>query len=162
VKDKSKVIQQLEDALGIKPQDIEDNHVVEYTKTSSNQYEEDYEFTKETQKELYKLGFSSLQELTDLARETSDVKYFQTIAALLKSMNDVSNSVVDAAKTKSDIEVNNAKAGTQKENIINGTITQTNQTIYIGSTKDLSKFLEDNRATVDTIEDIIINNDPSN
>ena len=128
MKDKSKVIQQLEDALGIKPQDTEDNQVIEYTKTSSNQYEEDYEFTKETQKELYKLGFSSLQELTDLARETSDVKYFQTIAALLKSMNDVSNSVVDAAKTKSDIEVNNAKTETQKENIINGTITQTNQT----------------------------------
>lgn len=162
MKDKSKVIQQLEDALGIKPQDTEDNQVIEYTKTSSNQYEEDYEFTKETQKELYKLGFSSLQELTDLARETSDVKYFQTIAALLKSMNDVSNSVVDAAKTKSDIEVNNAKTGTQKENIINGTITQTNQTIYVGSTKDLSKFLEDNRATVDTIEDIIINNGSAN
>lgn len=158
--EKSKVIQQLEEALGIKPQEIEpNNQLVEIKESPKDQsHVDDYEFTRKAQKELYKLGFSSLSELKELAQETSDVKYFQTLAVLLKSMNDVSNSVIGAAKTKSEIELNKSKMGVQKENIINGKISQTNQTIFVGSTADLASFIEDNNAAVDTIEGIIIEN----
>lgn len=159
--DKSKIIEQLEEALGIKPiESSADNQNTQLitTENSNDSHVDDYEFTKRTNKELYKLGFSSLSELTELARETSDVKYFQVLSELLRSMNSVSNSIVGAAKTKSEIELNKSKIGLQKENIINGKLTQNNQTIFVGSTKDLSKFLEDTKADVNTIEDIIIDN----
>lgn len=156
---KSKVIQQLEEALGIKPQDDTDsNQVVEIDITKDLSHIDDYEFTRKTQKELYKMGFSSLSELTDLARETSDVKYFQVLALLLKSMKDVSSGVIEAAKTKSEIELNKSKIGIQKENVINGSLSQTNNTIFVGSTNDLSKFIEESGANLDNIEDVILEN----
>lgn len=155
------MVQQLEEALGIKPEDNTIRSQVPATihETSSNKdHIEDYEFTRKTQRELYRLGFSSLSELAELARETSDVKYFQVLSMLLKSMNDVSSSVVESAKTNSEVELNKSKLGIQKENIINGSISQTNQTIFIGNSKDLDDFLENNDADINTIENIIIEN----
>jgi len=156
---KSKIISQLEEALGIKPQETQqDVSIVPYKESKDNSHNDDYEFTRNTQKELYKLGFSSLAELKELAVETSDVKYFQALAALLATMKDVSGSVVQAAKTKSEIELNKSKIGIQKEAVINGNITQTNQSIFVGSAADLSKFLDENNATLDNIENVIIEN----
>lgn len=112
-----------------------------------NNFQKDYEYVQKNLKELVDNGNIALESALKVATESDSPRAFEVVAILLKTMADLNNNVLDVHKK--------AKDTTSSKNEVK----QTNNAIFVGSTKDLQNLLNKERSTEKIVEGEVINNE---
>lgn len=97
-------------------------------------YDNDYEYSRKVLYDLINKGTDALESMIEVARESEHPRAFEVLSGLIKNTADVNDKLLDLNKKHKDI---NAKAPpTQADG---GT---TNNNVFIGSTTDLQRMLQ--------------------
>ncbi len=99
-------------------------------------FQKDYELVQSNLKDLIQNGNVALESALKVATESDSPRAFEVVAILLKTMADLNNNVLDVHKKAK------ATTGTDKT-----TVKQTNNAVFVGSTKDLQNLLNKDRST---------------
>ena len=113
----------------------------------TNNFQEDYEFVQSNLKDLLGNGNLALESALKVATESDSPRAFEVVAILLKTMADLNNNVLDVHKKAKDTTSSNTK------------VSQTNNSVFVGSTKDLQNLLNKDRSTDKVIEAEVVNNE---
>lgn len=93
---------------------------------------DDYEFSRNTYKDLIRTGTSSLDVLAELARESEHPRAFEVLSKTIKDLGDTTEKLMNLQKQKDDLT-------TKKEEKNNREVTNNN--VFVGSTADLQRML---------------------
>lgn len=113
----------------------------------NNNFQKDYEFVQSNLKDLLGNGTIALESALKVATESDSPRAFEVVAILLKTMADLNNNVLDIHKKAKDTTASTTK------------ISQTNNSVFVGSTKDLQNLLNKDRSTDKIIEAEVVNNE---
>jgi len=114
----------------------------------NNNFQKDYELVQSNLKDLLGNGTIALESALKVATESDSPRAFEVVAILLKTMADLNNNVLDIHKKAKDTTSSNTK------------VSQTNNSVFVGSTKDLQNLLNKDRSTDKVIEAEVVNNEP--
>ena len=109
----------------IKPSDVQD----------------DYEFSRDTLKNLIATGMNSLDALAELARESEHPRAFEVLSKSIKDIGDVTDKLMSLQKATKDLTTD------KNDNSAQGNVTNNN--VFLGSTTDLQRLLLDNKKIID-------------
>jgi hypothetical protein len=100
----------------------------------------DYEQTRENLYALLKDGKTALDAALSVARQSEHPRAFEVVSGLMKDLADINGKLLDLHKKKQTIETPKNQPGQvpQQSNTANNAI-------FVGSTADLSKMLDDLR-----------------
>lgn len=107
--------------------------------------DDDYEFSRDVYYDLIEKGRDGIEEMLELAKQSEHPRAFEVLSGMIKNVSDVSDRLMALNKTKKQIE----QLDKPKE-LPNGT---TNNNIFIGSTTELQRFLQNDK-------DVIEHDDP--
>ena len=93
--------------------------------------QDDYEFSRETYKNLIKVGTMSLETLAELARESEHPRAFEVLSKSIKDIGDTTEKLMALQKANKEL--------TREEREEVKKLTQNN--VFIGSTTDLQRLL---------------------
>ena len=137
--DKTSKFDGIEDALDIQSDivPVEKPEVVTPVDTASTkeQLKKDYEYTRGHLYSLVEKGQEAVDGILELAQESDQPRAFEVAGQLIKHVGDVADKLVDLQKKVNEIE--NPKKDKQ--------VNTTNNTMFVGSTADLAKFLKKQR-----------------
>ncbi len=136
--DKTSKFDGIEDALDVKSDIVPvDKPKVEVVDTASTkeQLKKDYEYTRGHLYSLVEKGQEAVDGILELAQESDQPRAFEVAGQLIKHVGDVADKLVDLQKKVNEIE--NPKKDKQ--------VNTTNNTMFVGSTADLAKFLKQQR-----------------
>ena len=109
-------------------------------------FQKDYELVQLNLKNLIENGNIALESALKVATESDSPRAFEVVAIMLKTMADLNNNVLDVHK-KAKLTTADGKT----------TVKQTNNAVFVGSTKDLQNLLNKERSTEkDVIEAEVI------
>lgn len=120
---------------------VPDTKVINTEKNSAggtfniNNFQKDYEYVQSNLKSLVDNGNVALESALRVATESDSPRAFEVVAILLKTMADLNNNVLDVHKKAKD---------TTSQKI---EMKQTNNSVFVGSTKDLQNLLNKERST---------------
>lgn len=97
--------------------------------------ESDFETTRSNLHSLLQQGQDALYHALEVAKQSEHPRAFEVVGGLVKHLSDVNTQLLDLHKRKQTIE-----APTKKEASVT-----TNNAIFVGSTSELSKMLNDIR-----------------
>ena len=89
---------------------------------------DDYEFSRETYKDLIRTGTLSMDAMAELARESEHPRAFEVLSNHIKNMGDVTDKLMKLQKAKKDLSQDNDRQ-------------VTNNNVFVGSTSDLQRML---------------------
>ena len=98
---------------------------------------DDYEFSRDTYKELIAVGTQSMDSLAELARESEHPRAFEVLSNHLKSIGDITDKLMKLQKSKKELTQDDVK----KE--------ITNNNVFVGSTTELQRMLLDKDDVID-------------
>ena len=98
---------------------------------------DDYEFSRDTYKELIQVGTQSMDSLAELARESEHLRAFEVLSNHLKSIGDITDKLMKLQKSKKELTQDDVK----KE--------ITNNNVFVGSTTELQRMLLDKDDVID-------------
>ena len=101
---------------------------------------DDYEFSRNTYKDLIMTGTSSLDVLAELARESEHPRAFEVLSKTIKDLGDTTEKLMNLQKQKDDLT-------NKKEDEVNRKVTNNN--VFVGSTTDLQRMLLDKDNVID-------------
>ena len=101
---------------------------------------DDYEFSRNTYKDLIRTGTSSLDVLAELARESEHPRAFEVLSKTIKDLGDTTGKLMNLQKQKDDLT-------NKKEDEVNRKVTNNN--VFVGSTTDLQRMLLDKDNVID-------------
>lgn len=101
--------------------------------------ENDVEYSRQKMKELIDMSSEAIQNMMALAAETEHPRAFEVLSTMIKQASEMSQDLVKLQKTRKDI------TQSKDESSKGGT---TNNSIYVGSTSDLQKFLKERDKSV--------------
>ncbi len=133
--------------------DVPDTAIIAEPKATSggtfdnNNFQKDYELVQSNLKDLLGNGNIALESALKVATESDSPRAFEVVAILLKTMADLNNNVLDVHKKAKDTTSSNTK------------VSQTNNSVFVGSTKDLQNLLNKDRSTDKVIEAEVVNNE---
>ena len=126
----------LDDAFNVEtsivPAEVE--KVQKKEKQNSDHVSKDYEYTRGNLYSLIDKGQEAVDGILELAQESDQPRAYEVAGQLIKHVGDVADKLVDLQKKVADIE-----APKKKE------VNTTNNTMFVGSTADLAKFLKQQR-----------------
>ena len=93
----------------------------------------DYTYSREVLYDLIEKGRGALEDMIEVARESEHPRAFEVLSGLIKNTADVNDKLLDLNKKHKDISTDPLK---QVEN-------RTNNNVFIGSTTDLQRMLQD-------------------
>ncbi len=93
---------------------------------------DDYEFSRDTYRDLIHNGTRSLDVMHELARESEHPRAFEVLSNSIKNIADVTDKLMNLQKIKKDL-----KKKTPEEELRN----VTNNNVFVGSTTDLQRML---------------------
>ncbi len=102
---------------------------------------DDYEFSRDTYRDLINTGSRSLDTLAELARESEHPRAFEVLSTSIKNLGDVTDKLMSLQKAKKDLTQDN-----EKKEI-------TNNNLFVGSTTDLQRMLLDKDNVIDAAKD---------
>ena len=103
---------------------------------------DDYEFSRETYRDLINTGVRSLDVLSELARESEHPRAFEVLSTTIKNLGDTTEKLMSLQKSKKELN----KEEEQKQ--------VTNNNVFVGSTTDLQRLLaQDNEKIIEHAED---------
>lgn len=108
----------------------------------SANFQKDYELVQQNLKDLIGNGNAALESALKVATESDSPRAFEVVAILLKTMADLNNNVLDVHKKAKDT------TGSKVE------VKQTNNSVFVGSTKDLQNLINKERSTEKDIVDV--------
>jgi len=112
-------------------------------------FQKDYVFVQSNLKDLIGSGNAALEAALKVATESDSPRAFEVVAIMLKTMADLNNNVLDVHKKAKDT------TGSKVE------VKQTNNSVFVGSTKDLQNLLNKERSTEkDVVDAEVVNNEP--
>lgn len=111
---------------------------------NTENFNKDYEFVQQNLKNLLGNGNIALESALKVATESDAPRAFEVVAILLKTIADLNNNVLDVHKKAKDI------TGTKIE------VKQTNNSVFVGSTKDLQNLINKERSTEKDVIDVEI------
>ena len=114
----------------------------------SSSFQKDYATVQSNLKDLIGNGNLALEAALKVATESDSPRAFEVVAILLKTMADLNNNVLDVHKKAKDT----TSSTTTK-------VTQTNNSVFVGSTKDLQNLLNKDRSTDKVIEAEVIDSE---
>lgn len=115
----------------------------------SESFQKDYELVRSNLKDLIGNGNAALESALKVATESDSPRAYEVVAILLKTMADLNNNVLDVHKKAKDTT---AAPATK--------INQTNNSVFVGSTKDLQNLLNKERSTEkDVVDAEVVNNE---
>ena len=133
--DKTKTFDGIEDALNVETAivPVEEAPIapIEPT-TTKDQLKKDYEYTRANLYSLIEKGQEAVDGILELAQESDQPRAYEVAGQLIKHIGDVADKLVDLQKKVNEIE------NPKKEKQVN----TTNNTMFVGSTADLAKFLK--------------------
>ena len=136
--DKTSKFDGIEEALDVQsdivPVEKPKVEVVDTTSTKE-QLKKDYEYTRGHLYSLVEKGQEAVDGILELAQESDQPRAFEVAGQLIKHVGDVADKLVDLQKKVNEIE------NPKKEKQVN----TTNNTMFVGSTADLAKFLKQQR-----------------
>lgn len=96
-------------------------------------YDNDYEYSRRVLYDLIEKGTDALESMIEVARESEHPRAFEVLSGLIKNTADVNDKLLDLNKKHKDINTKErpAEGGT------------TNNNVFIGSTTDLQRMLQD-------------------
>jgi len=101
---------------------------------------DDYEFSRNTYKDLIRTGTASLDVLAELARESEHPRAFEVLSKTIKDLGDTTEKLMNLQKQKDDLT-------NKKEDEVNRKVTNNN--VFVGSTTDLQRMLLDKDNVID-------------
>jgi hypothetical protein len=112
----------------------------------SQNFQKDYELVQSNIKGLIGTGNIALESALKVATESDSPRAFEVVAILLKTMADLNNNVLDVHKKAKDTTSSKVE------------VKQTNNSVFVGSTKDLQNILNKDRSTEkDVVEGEVVN-----
>lgn len=103
--------------------------------SSNADFERDFETTRSNLHSLLQQGQDALFHALSVAKQSEHPRAFEVVGGLVKHLSDINAQLLDLHKKKNSIE-----APTKKETAITN-----NNAIFVGSTSELSKMLNDLR-----------------
>lgn len=96
---------------------------------------EDYEKSRETLHNLIQRADEALDTLMNLAHDSEHPRTFEVLAGLIKTSSDLTERLMNLQRDREDLNQN--KTATDQ-----GNGATTNNTLFVGSTAELQKFLK--------------------
>ena len=96
--------------------------------------QDDYEFSRDTLKNLISTGMNSLDALAELARESEHPRAFEVLSKSIKDIGDVTDKLMALQKSTKDIKSDKGSNTEGSPNI-------TNNNLFVGSTTDLQRMI---------------------
>jgi hypothetical protein len=127
----------IEDALNVNTEIVQDTSIEKVVEpsvdiTTKNQLKKDYDYTRGNLYSLIEKGQEAVDGILELAQESDQPRAYEVAGQLIKHVGDVADKLVDLQKKVNDIENPNKSKSTEV----------TNNTMFVGSTADLAKFLK--------------------
>lgn len=109
--------------------------------------EEDYNFARENVKKLIMTSDEAISTMMNLATDAEHPRAFEVLANLIKTASDVNKQLMDLQKDRKKLMA----AETAKGLVPTGNIT--NNSIFVGTTANLQKFLKERKVAAQEIID---------
>lgn len=100
----------------------------------SNTANNDFEYARQIYHDLLAKGSESMEEMMEVAKATEHPRAFEVLSNMMKNMADINGNLMDMHKKKKDFEQKEQKALPQG---------QTTNNVFVGSTSDLQRMLQD-------------------
>ena len=109
-------------------------------KSDDDNVKSDYDYSRETYYDLLEKGRDAMELMMEVARQSEHPRAFEVLSGMMKNMADINDKLMDLNKKKK--EINKVDAPAQ----VTGT---TNNNLFIGSTTDLQRFLQNEAKVID-------------
>jgi hypothetical protein len=100
----------------------------------SNTANNDFEYARQIYHDLLAKGSESMEEMMEVAKATEHPRAFEVLSNMMKNISDINGNLMDMHKKKKDFEQKEQKALPQG---------QTTNNVFVGSTSDLQRMLQD-------------------
>lgn len=104
---------------------------------SEDKYKGDYDYAKETLYDLIEKGREGIEEMIEVAKSSEHPRAYEVLSKLIKDVGDVSDKLMDLNKKHKDINKPEKEEGPRE------LPNQTTNNVFIGSTTDLQRMLQD-------------------
>lgn len=104
-------------------------------KIKNDQLDDDYETTRSNLHTILQQGQDALYHALEVAKASEHPRAFEVVGGLMKHLSDINTQLLDLHKKKQSIE---APTKEERKSV-------TNNAIFVGSTNELSKMLNDLR-----------------
>ena len=112
---------------------------------SEDRVDDDFEYSRRTYYDLIEKGQGALEEMMEVAKQLEHPRAFEVVSGMIKNISDVNDRLMDLHKKKKDY----LKKDETKQ--VEGT---TNNNLFVGSTTDLQKMLQDMNTNHNNVIDI--------
>ena len=103
----------------------------------------DYEYSRETFYDLLEKGRESLEDMIHVARESEHPRAYEVLSNMIRNLADVNEKLMDLNKKNKDLIQPTKQIENQQNNI------------FVGSTTDLQKLLQQNETVINVIPNSI-------
>lgn len=110
--------------------------------------EDDYDFSRTQYYKLVEKGEEAIDLMMDLARESEHPRAFEVLAGMIKTNAEIADRLMELQKKKKAVEKEDGPKTPQ--------LGVTNNNLFVGSTKDLAKMIEDRQAAKTIRQDDIV------
>lgn len=94
----------------------------------------DYEYSRSTYYELIERGKDALELAVEIAQQSEHPRAIEVLSGMIKNVSDVNDKLMDLNKKHKDIKTKNAPVLPESK---------TTNNVFIGSTSDLQRMLQD-------------------
>ena len=125
-------------------------------KKSDNLPEDDFDYSRRTYYDLIEKGQAALEDMIEVARALEHPRAFEVVSGMIKNVSDVNDRLMDLHKKKKSYDQKDVLQVTAPEGTTNN--------LFVGSTVDLQRMLQDNDETMSNVVDITpqLNKDDNN
>lgn len=96
--------------------------------------DKDYEYARQNLYEIIERGSEALNTLVEIAQASQSARAFEVVGTLVKTLSDANKDLLEVT--------NKVKKIKEESNVTHKNIT--NNSLFVGSTAELQKFLKDN------------------
>ena len=135
LQDKMKKFDGIEEALDVETSIVpKKEHKVEIVPaTTSEQLKKDYDYTRANLYSLIEKGQEAVDGILEVAQSSDQPRAYEVAGQMIKHVGDVADKLADLHKKVNEIE--NPKGSSSEKQV-------TNNTMFVGSTAELAKFLK--------------------
>ena len=115
--------------------------------------DDDFEYSRRTYYDLIEKGQGALEEMMEVAKQLEHPRAFEVVSGMIKNISDVNDRLMDLHKKKKDYN---------KKDIVKPVDGTTNNNLFVGSTVELQRMLQDMNKKQDNVIDITdrLNDEP--
>lgn len=98
----------------------------------------DYEFSKDTYRNLVETGQQATEELLRICQDTEHPRAYEVLATMIKNTGDLTDKMMDLNKKRKEINKKDSPLGLPGPS--EGGVTNNN--VFVGTTEDLQRLLQ--------------------